>query len=376
MAKDLIAEQTKAISTAIAARPDYLPAIDADSAINQISQRMLSMPILSLNDDVFTLMEGRNVVHEFDTDELAMYFAHIHFFTQRRAFEGQWDEDDPQDPICGSDNNEAPMEGFSDPQSDACSTCWRSAKDTKRSDRCSYFRNSIVLIQYTDDNDNLVTCFARLRLNGNTLYGEDNRTAGVLNAESMIRMFRDTLEGELWYHPVMAYFDTSTKGAQNKLLFEINYTEFPTEDQAELIQKELKASEFIKLCQLTVPKGEDEDGGNESSAPTQRKTASQGKAEEVPAARGKKKATSRRSKPKVDEAEDDSSGSSPAPRVRGARGSRSKRGGKATDQSSDEGSASDESAGGGSVESDDERDTADPLADQSVMDMIGDVELP
>lgn len=378
MAKSTAVATTKAtpISTAIANRPAYLPAVDDDSDINKINQRGAALPTLSINNNVWTLLENGTEVHTFEDDELTFFFLHIHFDTQRRAFEDEWDEDDPQDPICLSNDGLTPIDGSPDPQSEDCATCWRSQEDTKRRDKCSWFRNSIVVVEYTNGSGDEVRCMARLRINGGSLFGEENRSSGEINGESLIRQFK-ALKGELWYHPVTAFFDTASKGAQNKLLFEVLLEEYPSEELAQAIVEFKGQQDYVALTQLRArPSDNDDESGEEETRETPRQRAPAKKKS------GSSKKTSSRSKrsAKKDKAGDDSEGSDTPTRSRSAGKKAANAGGKGRSKRSNAGADDDARQGGepaedsGNVQPEGEQ--GELLNDPDVANLIGDVDLP
>lgn len=380
MSNSLVKKQENAVAN----RPSYLPQVTDDSAINQIVQSNPSMPILSLNDDVFTLMEGKEVLHEFKEDELTVFFLHINYTTQRRAFEGQWDENDPQEPICQSNDNIIPIATYDNPESDECKTCWRSSADTSRSDRCSYLRNSIVLLTYKNKAKEVVTAVARLRLNANSLYGEEDAATGVFNGESLLREFK-RMNAELWFHPVLMYFDTDTKGARNKLNFELLYSDFPSEDQAEYIQDLIAEGDYAKVTALehrTESSNGNDESGDEATAkaPRQRATEKSGAAGKKKANSRKKRAAKKDPEPDdsagsdtasgdggADESEAESAGASDAP-SRSARSKRSARGRARAVEQDDAGDDSDSSSKGS--------DNVESLDDTDIDDMLDGMEMP
>lgn len=361
---------------AVESRPSYLPAVTAESAINQIDQRGAGLPILSLNNDKFTLLEGDNVIREFKSqdNELVFYFLHIHFTTQRRAYDGEWDEDNPQDPICMSDNDIRPLEGVIEIQSEdgTCKNCWRSGKETARRDKCSYMRNSIILIQGDGPDDEPI--IARLRLNGNTLYGEESRSEGVFNAESVVREFK-RIKAELYYHPVVAFFDTTSKNARNKLQFEVLYNDFPSEELYQFIIDQAAENDYVEMTTLTVRSDDDvesEQQAGEESEP------------QAPSQRGKKKAAGRSTKKtasrskrgaKKDTGSDDTAGADTPTRSRRSGKKAADTGGNSAAESDDGGAAS-ESSGGDGAEQSSDAGNANPLEDAGIADLIGNVELP
>lgn len=375
--KDVAVSGNSALSkvqAAIANRPSYLPAVAADDPINQIVQRPPPLPILSLNNNNFTLLENRTPIYTFEGDECKMWFLHIHLTQQRRAYEEEWDEDDPQEPKCQSDDNIAPLAGILEPESDTCGTCWRNGEDTKRSDRCSWLRNSIVLVEYESASGQQITCLARLRLNGNTLFGEEDRSSGELNAESVVREFKG-MQSKLWFHPVVAFFDTSSKNARNKLLFEILLNEYPTEDMAEFIMAQESQYDYPELTRLKVVVesngGNSSDGGSEES-PKEVKQRAPAKAA---SGGGKKTPASTKRAPKEDTTDDDSAGSDTPARSRRSRGNDTESGGKVEAGVSDAGAAEGKSRRSRRGEPSDSGD-ANPLEDADVSDLIGNIELP
>lgn len=365
---------------AIDSRPSYLPAITEDSAINQIEQRGALLPILSLDNNEWSLNEGQQLVKKFEGDELVMFFLHIHYTTQRRAYEGEWDEDNPQDPICLSDDNVIPIHNSPDIQSadGTCKGCWRSQEETRRADKCSYLRNAIVLLEWPADNNDpdgsKIRAIARLRLNGNTLYGEENRSGGEFNAESLVREFK-RLQGELWYHPVVAFFDTASKNARNKLLFEVLYEEYPSEDLAAYILEQAKENDYPDMTQLKVMTQDDDESEQQAEQKPAEKAPSQRKAGKKPAAAAKTTNTRSKRGAKADPEPDDSEGSDPAPRSRRAGKKAADTGGEPAAEPDDGAEAAGAGGGDGSVGADD-AGGADPLDDPDIADMIGNVELP
>ena len=383
MAKTTAVATTAATSlqTAIANRPSYLPAVADDAAIFQINQRGAALPILSINNNEFRLLEGQTLIHTFSDekgnslDECTMWFLHIHYDQQRRAYEEEWDEDNPADPVCQSDDGITPLEAYADPESPKCGTCWRNQENTKRSDKCSWLRNAIVLVNYETDDGKTVSVIARLRLNGNTLFGEENRSSGELNAESMVRRFKE-MNGQLWYHPVVAFFDTTSKNARNKLLFEILLNEYPTEDQAEFIMAQEQANDYPELTRLKVQVESDEDGGDtESSAAPQREAAKPRATKKAGSKSAEAAPTRSKRGAKKDPPSDDSAGADPAPRSRRARKGAADTGGEPTVETTAESTDDDSGSGDGAVESGDSGD-ANPLADAGIADLIGKVQLP
>lgn len=368
---DLALQERQAL--AVSNRPDYLPALTPDSIINQIEQRGDLLPILSLDNNKFTLTEAGAAIKTFKEDELLMYFLYIHFTPQRRAFEGEYDEDNPTDPICMSNDGIAPLENVIEIQSKdgTCKNCWRSQKDTARSDKCSYLRNSIILIEY-EEGDSTVHVLARLRLNANTLYGEEDRTTGEFNAESVVREFK-RLNSELYYHPVIAFFDTASKNARNKLLFEIQYTEYPSEELFTHIVEQAAQNDYAEMTALKVIDNSDESDEEGSDPPE--KAPRQRAAKTAGSSASKKKASRSKRGTKADKGGDDSEGSDTPTRSRRAGKKAPDAGGDAAAESDDGGAAADSGSGDGAVESDD-GGAANPLEDDAVADLIGGVELP
>lgn len=302
---------------AIKQRPAYLPAVAEDDPIHQIQQRLEALPIMSLNNDDFTLMQGMEVIKRFgpETADLTLYLAHANKTVQRRAYEGEYDEDQQTDPICQSEDGVHALKFSREIQSEdgTCANCWRSQESTARSDKCSYMRNALVLVEYTNDQDGVVSVLARLRLNGNTLFGKESRENNEYNAETVIRECK-RLNAQLWYHPLIAWFDKVSKNARNKLLFQLEYNDYIPEELAAQILEFSELYDFDELTRLKAPPVDDDDDegstdgqqqprGAEASAKAApqrgRAAAKRGdeKASDAPASTSAAKKTKSRAKP-------------------------------------------------------------------------------